>query len=159
MMTKRYAVAVGVNISTLVRGIEFITADVALATSLGTTPHPLEFVLSRNTLHKHRLLVNASIIDTPAYDILLGMEFIRAARGAYDSYTGLFTYWYFGSDGRLKSSSLSAPCHTSTPPVVAAAFMVGLIDEAAEMLDVQGTSDDQIPSEEDKEDGYHSAPH
>ena len=36
--------------------------------------------------------------------------------------------------------------------------MVGLIDEAAELLDVQGTFDDQIPSEEDKEDGYHSAP-
>ena len=41
MMSKWYAVAVGVNISTLVRGIEFITADGALATSLGTTPHPL----------------------------------------------------------------------------------------------------------------------
>ena len=100
-----------------------------------------------------------TIIDTPAYNILLGMEFIRVARGAYDLYTGLFTYRYFGSDGRLKSSSLSAPCHTSTPPVVAAAFMVGLIDEAAKLLDVQGTSDDQSPSEEDKEDGYHSAPH
>ena len=45
MMSKRYAVAVGVNISTLVRGIEFITAHGALATSLGTTPHPLEFCL------------------------------------------------------------------------------------------------------------------
>ena len=78
------------------------------------------------------------------------MEFIRAARGAYDSSTGIFTYRYFGSDGRLKSSSLFAPCHTSTLLVVAAAFMVGLIDEAAELLDVQGTFDDQIPSEEDK---------
>ena len=148
-----------VNISTLVRGIEFITVDGALATSLGTTLHPLEFVLSRNTPQEHRLLFNVAIINTPAYDILLGTEFIRAARGAYDSYTGLFTYRYFGSDGRLKSSSLSAPCHTSTPPVVVDAFMVGLIDEATELLDVQGTFDDQIPSEEDKEDGYHSAPH
>ena len=87
MMSKIYAVAVGVNIPTLVRGIEFITADGALATSLGTTPHPLEFVLSRNTPAEHKLLVNASIIDTPAYDILLGMDFIRAARGVYDSYT------------------------------------------------------------------------
>ena len=124
----------GVNISTLVRVIEFITADGALATSLGTTRHPLEFVLSRNTPQEHRLLVNAAIIDTLAYDILLGMEFMRATRGAYDSYTGLFTYRYFGSDGRLKSSSLYAPCHTSTPLVVAAAFMVGLIDEIAELL-------------------------
>ena len=114
----------------------------------------------KNTPHEHRLLVHASIIDTPTYDILLGMEFIRATRGVYDSYTELFTYRYFGSDGRLKSSSLSAPCHTSTPLVVAAAFMVGLIDEAAELLDVQGTADDQIPKEEeDKEVGYHAAPH
>ena len=73
--------------------------------------------------------VNAAIIDTPAYDILLGMEFIRAARGAYDSYTRLFTYRYFEPHGCLKSSSPSAPCHTSTPPIVAAAFMMGLIDE------------------------------
>ena len=96
MMSKRYAVAVGVNISTLVRGIEFITVDGALATSLGTTPHPLQFVLSRNTPTKHRLLVNASIIDTLAYDILLGMESIRATKGVYDSYTEQFTYRYFG---------------------------------------------------------------
>ena len=38
MMSKRYAVAVGVNISNLVQGIEFITADGALATSLRMTP-------------------------------------------------------------------------------------------------------------------------
>ena len=56
MMSKRYAVAIGVNLATLVRDIEFITADGALATSLGTTPHPLEFVLSRNTPQEHRLL-------------------------------------------------------------------------------------------------------
>ena len=87
------------------------------------------------------------------------MEFIRTTRGAYDSYTGLFTYRYFGSDGRLNSSSLSAPYHTSNPPIAAAAFMVGLIDEVAKLLDVQGTFDDQIPAEEDKEDGYHFAPH
>ena len=160
MMSKQYAVAVGVNLATLVRGIEFITADGALATSLRTTPHPLEFVLLRNTPDEHRLLVNASIIDTPAYDILLGMEFIRAARCVYDAYTEQFTYRYFGSDGKLNSSSLFAPCHTSTPPVVAVAFMVGLIDEAAELLDVQGTADDQSPEGEgDLDVGYHTAPH
>ena len=37
MMSKRYAVAVGVNVSALVRGIEFITADGALASSLGSS--------------------------------------------------------------------------------------------------------------------------
>ena len=95
MMSKRYAVAVGVNLSTLVRGIEFITADGALASSLGTTSHPLEFVLSRKTPHEHILFVHASIIDTPTYDILLGMEFIRAARGMYDAYREQFTYRYF----------------------------------------------------------------
>ena len=105
--------------------------------------------MSKNTPQEHRLLVNAAIIDTLVYDILLGMEFIKAARGAYDSYTGIFIYQYFASDGRLKSSSLSAPCHTSTPPIVAAAF-IGLIDENGELLNVQGTCDDQISSQEDK---------
>ena len=38
--------------------------------------------------------------------------------------------------------------------------MVGLIDEAIELLDVQGTSDDQIPvEEEDTKVGYHAATH
>ena len=151
MMSKRCAVAVGINISTLVRGIEFITADEALATSLGTTSHPLEFVLSRNTPAEHRLLVHASIIDTLAYDIILGMEFIRAAIGVYDAYTEQFTHRYFGTNGNLISHSLFAPCHTFTPPVVAAASMVGLIDEAAELLDVQGASDNQVPEEEEED--------
>ena len=151
MMSKRYAKAVGVNLSTLKRGIEFITADGALASSLGTTPQPLEFVLARNTPHEHKLLVHASIIDTPAYDILLGMEFIRAAKGLYDAYTERFTYRYLDQKNNLLSHSLSAPCHTLTPPVVAAAFMAGLIDAAADLLDVQGTSDNRIPEEEEEE--------
>ena len=88
------------------------------------------------------------------------MELIRAARGVCDSYTEQFTYRYFGSNGRLTSSSLSAPCHTFTPLVVATAFMVGLIDEAAKLLDVQGASDNQIPEEDaDLNVGYHTAPH
>ena len=37
--------------------------------------------------------------------------------------------------------------------------MVGLIDEAAELLDVQGTFDDQIPTKEDEEDDCHSTLH
>ena len=85
MMSKRYAVAVGTNLSTLVAGIEFVTADGAVANSLGTTPSPIEFVLSRGTPQEFRLMLDASIIDTPAYNILLGVEFIR--RGGYCSYT------------------------------------------------------------------------
>ena len=161
MMSKRYVVAIGINLSTLVAGIEFVTADGALATSLGTTPSPIEFVLSRGTPQKFRLMLDASIIDTPAYDILLGVEFIRAAQGGYCSYTEKFAYRYFGADGTLTSFSLSAPCHTSTPPIVASAFTVGLINSGAQLLDVQGSSDDQIPEseEEDYDDGYHGAPH
>ena len=38
--------------------------------------------------------------------------------------------------------------------------MVGLINEASKLLDVQGTVDDQIPEEEgDLDVGYHTAPH
>ena len=86
---------------------------------------------------------------------------MSAARGGYCSYREKFTYRYFGADGTLTSFSPSASCHTSTPLVVASAFMVGLINNAAEPLDVQGSSDDQIPKleEEDFDDGYHGAPH
>ena len=58
---------------------------------------------------------------------------------------------YFNQNSNLISHSLSAPCHTLTPPVVAVAFMVGLIDEAADLLDVQSAIDNQIPKDEEEE--------
>ena len=88
---------------------------------------------------------------------------MRAARGVYDAYTKKSTYRYIDTNGNLRSHALSAPCHTLTPPVVAVAFMVGLIDEAAELLEVRGAFDNRVPEVEEEEEeanvSYHTAPH
>ena len=70
----------------------------------------------------------------------------------------LFKYKVSNSDGSTQSYRLSAPCHTCHPLVVACVFHAGLISSAEELLDVQGSFDDQIPEEEEEVD-YHQAPH
>ena len=52
----------------------------------------------------------------------------------------------------LHSFELSAPYHSATPPLVAYAFAVGLIDAAEDLLDVLGTSKDDILSYEMEKD-------
>ena len=58
--------------------------------------------------------VEATIVNTTAYDVLLGMEFVAAMCGAYDSYTEMFTYRWHDATGLLNSYSISAPCHVSS---------------------------------------------
>ena len=53
----------------------------------------------------------------------------------------------------MHSFELSAPCHSVTPLLVAHAFAVGLIDAAKDLLDVLGTSENDILSY--KVDGDH----
>ena len=124
---------------------------------LGITKAKLKFTLGRGTEWMHMVEVNATVVDTTAYDVILGMEFVTAMKGDYDSYTELFTYRCEDGSGGLLSHSITAPCHTMTPPVMAYACFAGLIGGEAELHDVQGASDDIIPEEEDW--GYHSAPH
>ena len=45
--------------------------------------------LSRTEGHSVDLLV--TVVDTTAYDVLMGTEFIAAVRGTYDIYTEKFT--------------------------------------------------------------------
>ena len=78
------------------------------------------------------------VVDTNAYCTLLGTKFITVTCGGYDSYTEKFKYRYPSADGVMHSFELSAPCHSVTPPLVAYAFAVGLIDAAEDFLDVLG---------------------
>ena len=94
------------------------------------------------------MILTALVLDTNAYCALLGTEFITTTCGGYDSYTEKFKYRYPAADGVLHSFELSAPCHSATPPLVAYAFAVGLIDAAADLLDVLRTSKDDILSYE-----------
>ena len=92
MLSKKFAMVVGVNMDILVPGMEYNTSDGSIILALGTTPHPIDFVLSRNTPQEHRVALAALVVDTDSYCMLVGMDFIRAIRGAYDSYTAMFKY-------------------------------------------------------------------
>ena len=92
------------------------------------------------------MTLSALVVDTNAYYALLGTNSITAACRGYDSYTEKVKYRYSASNGVMHSFELSAPCHSATPPLVTYAFAVCLIDAAQDLLDVLGTSDDDILS-------------
>ena len=100
--------------------------------------------------------LHVTVVDTTAYDVLLGTEFMAAVRGAYDIYTEMFTYRWNGINGRLRQHTVSAPCHSPSPPLIAYACFSGLLSGEADLQDVQGADDDVIPVEEDI--GYHTSP-
>ena len=92
MLSKSFAAAMQVNSQTLRRGVEFVTASGAIEMPLGITATTLKFTLARGTDHECMVELHATVVDTTAYDVILGMEFVAAVRGAYDAYTEQFTY-------------------------------------------------------------------
>ena len=157
MLSKTFAAAMNINVRTLSQGVDFVTASGAVEKPLGVTKNKVRFTLSRGTSQMCTIEVEATIVDTTAYDVLLGMEFVAAMCGAYDSYTEMFTYRWHDATGLLNSHSISAPCHVSSRPLIAYACFGGLICTPTELQDVQATDDDYIP-EDDDDYGFHSSP-
>ena len=157
MINKSFATAMGPDLNNLNGGAEFVSASGVVEHSLGSTKAKVMFTLSRGTANECKAAINATIVDTCAYDALLGMEFIIAMGGAYDTWTELLKYMWLGADGVIHNHEILAPCHVTTPPLVAYACFGGLISGAAKMHDVQGAHDDIIPPDDDY--GFHSSPH
>ena len=130
MCSKRFAAAIGIDMPSLHRGQEYITANGNVESPLGVTQQKLKFTLGRGSTNSCTVELHVTVVDTTAYDMLLGMEFVRAFNGAYDSYTELFSYRWHDVNGRMLSHGISASCHTSSPPVVAYACFEGLISNA-----------------------------
>lgn len=151
MLSKKFVEALGINLSTLTPRPESVTAGGSVETTMGQTAAKSEFILSMGTAQELQVTLTALVVDTNAYCALLGTEFITATNGGYDSYTEKFKYRYLAAVGILHSFELSAPCHSVTPPLVAYAFSVGQIYAAVELLDVLGTSEDDVLSYEDDE--------
>ena len=121
-----------------------MTASGAVEHPLGSTKAKVMFTLSRGTANECKTSINATIVDTPAYDAFLEMEFITAMGGAYDTWTELLKYRWLGADGAIHSHEISAPWHAKTPPMMAHASFGGLISHSEELQDVQGAHDDII---------------
>ena len=136
-------------------GVEFVVASGAIEMPLGVTKNKLKFTLGRGTDKLCVVELHATVVDTTAYDVILGMEFVTAVRGAYDAYTEKFTYRWGDGESGLQSHAISAPCYTSTPPVVAYACFEGLLSSATELQDVVEAGDNTIP--EDDSLGFHTS--
>ena len=158
MASRTFATAMAIGEDQLQRGPAYVTASGAIELPVGVVKKKLQFTLGRSTEHVLMVELEVTIVDTTAYDILLGMDFITAVKGAYDAYTEKFSYRWEGADGHLHSHSISAPCHSPTPPLMAYACFGGLISHAEEMHDVQGADEDAIPEDEVDID-YHNSPH
>lgn len=97
--------------------------------------------MSRGTSNECKVLVFFTVVDTTAYDASLGMEFIIAMGGGYDTYSEMFKYWWVGSNRLTRSFEISVPCHVDSPLLIAYACLGGLISSEDELIDVQGADD------------------
>ena len=114
MLSKKFAAAMQIHSQALKRGVEFVTASGAIEMPLGVTKNELKSSLGRGTDKLCVVELHATVVDTTAYDVILGMEFVTAVKGAYDAYTEKFTYRWSDGESGLQSHAISAPCHTST---------------------------------------------
>ena len=92
MLSKKFPAAMHIRSQALRRGVEFVTASGAIEMPLGVTKNKLKFTLGRGTDKLCVVDIHATVVDTTAYDVILGMEFVTAVKGAYDAYTEKFTY-------------------------------------------------------------------
>ena len=116
---------------------------------LGITKDKLKFRLGWGTDNPCVVELSMTMVDTIACDVLLGMEFVRAVKWTYESYTEKFTYRSENEIGHFQSTSPSAPCHAITRPLVAYAYFGGLISSSEELQDVQSASEDTIQEDDD----------
>ena len=145
-----------IDMEQLYRGQQYVTASGVVDHPMGITKNKLKFRLGRGTYNPCVVELSMTVVDTIAYDVLLGMEFIRAVKGSYDSYTEKFIYRTEDEIGHLRSSSLSAPCHAVTRPLVAYAYFGGLVSSSEELQDVLSAFEDTIPEDDDF--GFHTSP-
>lgn len=156
MLSKAYATAMHVYFRNLNPGTEFVTAGGAVEMLLGVCKNKVKFTLARGTPNMCTVEVYVTVVDTTAYDALLGMEFLSAVDVSYDTYTKMFKYRWTSPDGLLHNHEVSAPCHVSSPPLIAYACFGGLISGELELNDVQGADEDIIPCDENF--GSHTSP-
>ena len=92
MISKTFATALKINAKKMDKGGIFVTASGKVTVPLGITKDKLRFTLGRSTVYELTVELAVTVVDTPVYDVLLGMEFVKATKGLYDAYTESFTY-------------------------------------------------------------------
>ena len=156
MCSLRFATTIGIEMPSLQQGDKYITANGNVEKPLGVTHQKLKFTQGRGTANSASVELQVTVVDTTAYDMLLGMDFVREFNGVYESYTEKFSYKWHDATGNMLTHSIFAPCHTTAPLVVAYACFEGLIISPEELLDVQGRHKDIVS--EDNHWGWRTSP-
>lgn len=92
MVSSSFAAAIGIVVDTLAPGPPFITAIGKMEEPVGVTLTLVTFTLGRGTQQIMQAYLPVTVVETNAYDVLLGINFLKAIRGSYDSYTEMFLY-------------------------------------------------------------------
>ena len=92
MLSRTFAAAMQIHAANLNRGTEYVTESGAIEMPLGISKSKVKFTMARGTPQMCNILLFVTVVETTAYDVLLGMEFITAMGGAYDAYTEIFKY-------------------------------------------------------------------
>lgn len=58
---------------------------------MGVTRKKVEFVISWGTPREHQVSLQVIALNTTTYNALLGMEFLAAMGGGYDTYAEIYT--------------------------------------------------------------------
>ena len=67
MISKKFAEALGIDLTPLTSGQEFVTAGGSVETTMAQTTAKLEFILSRGTDHELRVTLSILVLETNAY--------------------------------------------------------------------------------------------
>ena len=148
-ISRVFAAAINLRKDQLRRGDKYITASGAIETPLGVSESKLSLTLCRQTPQQRTESMYVTVVETTSYDILLGIDFLQAFGGAYDTYTEKFKYRYVTLSGEIQAHELKATCHTAETSLYAYAYFTGPINNAKELIDVQGSNDHIIPVDED----------
>ena len=120
MFSSNFAVTVGIALDNLEEGEGFITSSGSVEKPLGVAS--VNFTFMRDTAHEHRVTIRVTVVDTLVYDTLLGMDFISAVKGAYDTWSETFKYRWEDIYGEFHSYEIPAPCHAKIPPPIIHAY-------------------------------------
>ena len=155
-ISRTFAAAIDLRKDQLRRGDKYVTTTGAVETPLGVSSEKLNLTLCRHTPQQRTKSLYVTVVETTSYDILLGMEFLSAVGGAYDTYNETFKYRYVTPGGEIQTHELKAPCRTTKTALYVYALFTGLINDYGELLDVQGSNDNITPV--DEEQGFHTSP-
>lgn len=130
-----------------------MTASEALKEPMGVMKKKVVFTLSSGTPHECKVSFLVTVANTTTYDTLLSVEFMVALGGCFVAFPEMFKYGWVSPDRRSHNYEISAPCHLTSPPLIAYSLFGSLINHEAELYDGKGADVDIICAKDDY--GYH----